>query len=85
MQPDKGTAGEIRSRKATDPTANRRRCLPAVRWAIKRAIERGAFVVAVAGNQGKNEVHPFGKIPKVVTVGAVYQHLEPASFSNRGP
>lgn len=52
--------------------------------AIRNATKRGVLVITIAGNEG-SRVKAFGRLPDVVTVGAVDKHMSPAPFSSRGP
>ena len=59
---------------------------PALRTAIKQAVDAGIIVVAAAGNEGPNDNttgYP-GKYPEVVTVAASDINRNIASFSSRG-
>ncbi|MGY4706501.1 S8 family peptidase [Candidatus Bipolaricaulota sp. J31] len=55
-----------------------------VRRAIREAVDKGVLVVTIAGNTG-GEVGPLGRLPEVLTVGAVDRNHTPAPFSCRGP
>jgi hypothetical protein len=55
--------------------------------AVMRAVQRGALVVAAAGNaygQGNPEIYP-ADFPHVLTVGATDQSDQPAAFSSSSP
>ncbi len=56
---------------------------PAVREAIRRAVDHGVLVVAAAGNSG-GQVRYLASWPEVLAVGAVDREGRPAPFSNRG-
>ncbi|MCX7848458.1 MAG: S8 family serine peptidase, partial [bacterium] len=56
----------------------------AVREAIAYAWQRGAVVVAAAGNEGRDEVAFPGSVGEVISVGAVDGLLQRAPFSNYG-
>lgn len=54
--------------------------------AIDRAVAAGRFVICAAGNTGKpNSIDFPGKLPQVVTVGAIDRAGRLARFSSRGP
>lgn len=56
----------------------------AVEAALKRAWEKGAVVVTITGNEGKNEVSWLARSPYVVAVSATDHQDNLASFSNWG-
>ena len=59
----------------------------ALHEAIKEAVNAGIIIVAAAGNRGVGEdtiTYP-ARYPEVVSVGAVDQNYNIASFSSRGP
>lgn len=53
--------------------------------ALKYAVSKGVFVVAAAGNDGKDVDFPGAFDEQVIAVGAVDKALKPASFSSPGP
>ncbi len=53
--------------------------------ALRRAWERGAVVVTIAGNEGHKSVNLLGRSPFVLTVAATSKDDRPAWFSNCGP
>ncbi len=55
-----------------------------VRHAIRNAVKHGVLVITIAGNEG-SRVKAFGRLPDVITVGAVDRNRIPAPFSSRGP
>lgn len=57
----------------------------AVGAALRRAWERGAVVVTIAGNAGQAAVNPLGRYDFVLTVAATDRSDQPAPFSNFGP
>ena len=60
----------------------------ALRQAFQRAMDRGVIVVTSAGNDHldtDSSVHFPGTLPGMISVGAVGEELNLASFSNFGP
>ena len=55
-----------------------------VHRAVREAERKGALVVGIAGNEGK-DVSYLGRWKEMLTVGAIDRNLNPAYFSNRGP
>lgn len=57
---------------------------PLLAQAVAASAERGALIVAAAGNDGCACLHVPGSLPSVLAVGAMNQKGEPLEFSNWG-
>ena len=57
---------------------------PTIRAAIKRAADKGVWVVAAAGNEGKAGVGYPGGYPECISVAAIDKAFKVAPFSSRG-
>ncbi len=57
-----------------------------VHKAIKKAVEKGIFVICAAGNHGQDldAVQYPAKLPETVAVGAIDRHLNVTAYSSRG-
>ena len=57
---------------------------PTIQAACKRAADAGVWVIAAAGNEGRQGVGYPGGFPECISVAAVDRNFQVASFSSRG-